>query len=216
MAVAAQSLSSRVLEGFFHLPAVSENALREMVLKFVQGGRRKGRRDASDAAEGGDASPSFVVRDRTLAVPEERVVASGVRGVAPPTERLKPAPRSFKKPERKPYRSDDRMKGVHFVESDEDLERLIEKSRRTGSKLFVEFGTAWCDHCKSMIPFMSDLGRKHRRHTFAVADVFHTPSTSKTVVYTPTFWIYDRGVKVDQMVGSDKQSLTDKAWLHLL
>mmetsp|Transcript_13747 Transcript_13747/g.38730 ORF Transcript_13747/g.38730 Transcript_13747/m.38730 type:complete len:109 (+) Transcript_13747:2021-2347(+) len=107
------------------------------------------------------------------------------------------------------------MEGVSFVNSDEDLEHLIEESRRKGTKLFVEFGTAWCDHCKGMVSSMVALGKEHPRHTFAVADVFRTPVLSKSVVYTPTFWVYDRGVKVDQLVGSNKTNLRDRAWLHL-
>ena len=60
--------------------------------------------------------------------------------------------------------------------SDAELQQLIDESRSKGSKLFVEFGAAWCDHCKGMIPTMSDLAHKNKRHTFAVADVFHVGS----------------------------------------
>ena len=178
-----------------------------MVLKFAQGWERR-------RARGGGDNPS---KDSSQTTKEEESGSSPHPHAHGERERVRfrTAPRGFKQPPRKPYRGDDSIDGVRIVRSDEELRSLVDESRAKGTKLFVEFGTAWCEHCKGMVPAMAALGRAHRKHTFAVADVFHTPVVSERVVYTPTFWVYDRGVKVDQLIGSDVQNLKDRAWLHL-
>mmetsp|Transcript_7952 Transcript_7952/g.20370 ORF Transcript_7952/g.20370 Transcript_7952/m.20370 type:complete len:130 (-) Transcript_7952:386-775(-) len=125
-----------------------------MVRKFAQG-----RIEASPVGKKGEERPG---EEQGGAKSTE--IEGGIGpALAKPEARFKPAHRSHVKPELKPFSGDAEMRDVHFVKSDKDLEDLIENSRKTSSKLFVEFGTPWCEHCKSMIPTMMEFGRKVSR-----------------------------------------------------
>ena len=204
--------------------------LDKMVLKFVQGrlgrgDRRKGERaeaagekNVEEEERGGgkrleDLHASTTTTTTTFEGTGENA-DEGVMRFTRPKQRFRLAPSWFQKPPQRKQRVVDDTGGVHFVKSDQDLQHLIEETKNGSSKLFVEFGAAWCEHCKGMIPTMIDLSRKNKKHTFAVADVFATPEISKSVVYTPTFWVFDDGVKVDQLVGSNPMQLRDRIWLH--
>merc|ERR1711904_398762 len=182
--------------------------LDKMVLKFVQGGlgrgdRRKGERaeaagekNVEEEERGGgkrleDLHASTTTTTTTFEGTGENA-DEGVMRFTRPKQRFRLAPSWFQKPPQRKQRVVDDTGGVHFV----------------------EIGAAWCEHCKGMIPTMIDLSRKNKKHTFAVADVFATPEISKSVVYTPTFWVFDDGVKVDQLVGSNPMQLRDRIWLH--
>lgn len=58
-------------------------------------------------------------------------------------------------------------------------------------------------HCKAQFP----------RTRFVLADADYLPELAGDVRYTPTFSFYLRGRKVDEFVGTDVQTLRDRAWL---
>jgi thioredoxin 1 len=114
------------------------------------------------------------------------------------------------------------------VNSDAELREVLASA---GAKtVVVDFGAAWCEKCKAVEPVLASLGVQARSASagacflahsqlqfpnmrFVLADADYLPELAADVRYTPTFFVFRAGKKVDEFVGTNQQMLRDRAWL---
>jgi len=75
--------------------------------------------------------------------------------------------------------------------------------------------TSLCTQARAAAPLRARAHSKAQfpRTRFVLADADYLPELAGDVRYTPTFSFYLRGRKVDEFVGTDVQTLRDRAWL---
>mmetsp|Transcript_12905 Transcript_12905/g.24567 ORF Transcript_12905/g.24567 Transcript_12905/m.24567 type:complete len:140 (+) Transcript_12905:93-512(+) len=92
---------------------------------------------------------------------------------------------------------------------------LQDTIKSTGNRtVVVDFGAAWCDHCKGVLPAVIKMTEEFTKPLFVLTDVDAVPETSKDVRYTPTFSFFKKGKKVDEIYGVNQTQLRDHIWLH--
>mmetsp|Transcript_31370 Transcript_31370/g.43528 ORF Transcript_31370/g.43528 Transcript_31370/m.43528 type:complete len:136 (+) Transcript_31370:211-618(+) len=96
--------------------------------------------------------------------------------------------------------------------SDFELQTLIKQTQ--DKPVIVDFGAAWCDHCKGILPAFVRMTQEFSKPLFVLTDVDNVPTESKDIRYTPTFSFYNKGRKVDELYGVNQQQLRDHIWLH--
>lgn len=98
------------------------------------------------------------------------------------------------------------------VQTDLELRTVLDNNRH--KTVFVDFGSAFCSHCASMLPHFIAASRKHQHQQFIVASVDYMLVEAEDIKWTPTVAVYKRGVKVDAFKLSDAQRMQDHLWLH--
>eukprot|EP00798_Chlamydomonas_sp_ICE-L_P004776 gene4776-34534_t len=129
----------------------------------------------------------------------------------PPTEVISAGP-NFRKPpmKDKPSQIAPHMEGLR---TDEEFDSFM-KQQKASDTTVVQFGSTWCTKCVEIFPAFYDMSKKFTKMNYAVAQVDYMKEATKNVKYSPSFFIYKGGRKVDEVVGKDLQKLEDHLWLH--
>ncbi|MBW0538543.1 hypothetical protein O181_078258 [Austropuccinia psidii MF-1] len=97
---------------------------------------------------------------------------------------------------------------VICIDSQERFEKLA-----LGQKpLVIEFLATWCKPCEYIAPSFEGLAKEFQQLQFGYIDVDNTAfgfefSQRLGIRATPTFQIIEKGVKVEERVGADKDKL---------
>lgn len=101
------------------------------------------------------------------------------------------------------------LTGVH---TDLELRSILDSNRHR--TVFVDFGSSFCTHCRSVLPHFLAASRERPQQQFVVASVDYMLIEAEDIKWTPTVAVYKRGVKVDAFKLSDAQRMKDHLWLH--
>jgi thioredoxin 1 len=77
--------------------------------------------------------------------------------------------------------------------------------------LVVDYTATWCGPCKSIAPKFEELSKVHKTIAFRKVDVDENPDASQWagVQAMPTFVIYRKGVKQEEVRGANPQKLEE-------
>jgi thioredoxin 1 len=95
-----------------------------------------------------------------------------------------------------------------------DLELRTILNNNLDKTVVVDFGSAFCHHCKALLPHFISASREHPKQKFVVASMDYMHVETQGIVYSPTISVYKKGKKVDSYWGIDAQRLKDHLWLH--
>lgn len=96
---------------------------------------------------------------------------------------------------------------VHHVHSRGDWDRELSAA---GPRLVVvDFFATWCGPCKFISPKVEALARDRRDVVFLKVDVDEVPDVAQSCAISamPTFQLFKRGAKLDEVVGADERRL---------
>ena len=81
-------------------------------------------------------------------------------------------------------------------------------------QVVVKYTSEFCHLCSSILPTFAKMSETFQSHLYVVADADACREMSAGMRYTPTFAFYNKGRKVDELVGINQQHLRDRLWLH--
>ncbi|XP_078442155.1 thioredoxin superfamily protein [Wolffia australiana] len=97
---------------------------------------------------------------------------------------------------------------------DQQLKDIMDTIRSTKSSAVVNYGASWCRVCCQILPVFSQLSNEFPKLSFVYADIDECPETTQQIRFTPTFQFFRDGERVDEMMGTGKERLRDRLWLH--
>ncbi|KXS14587.1 thioredoxin-like protein [Gonapodya prolifera JEL478] len=99
------------------------------------------------------------------------------------------------------------MPSVREVPSDSAFESELSAAR--SKPVIVDFYADWCGPCKVIGPYFDQIAGKYPSLIFLRVNVDNLPSASSKagVRAMPTFAVFSRGVKIDELVGADPSAL---------
>ncbi|KAL3810906.1 hypothetical protein ACHAXA_008756 [Cyclostephanos tholiformis] len=99
---------------------------------------------------------------------------------------------------------------VKFVESEGEWMELMEQSKE--KLVVVDFTASWCGPCRMVAPEFEKMSKEFPNVIFVKVDVDAQQGIMQEcgINCMPTFQYYKGGVKVDEVVGANVQSLRAK------
>lgn len=96
--------------------------------------------------------------------------------------------------------------GVITVETTKEFNNYIENSNKL---VVVDFHAKWCGPCKKIAPFVEQLSTTLTDVIFLKVDVeeLEDVSEQENIESMPTFCLYKKGKRVDEMVGANIEKL---------
>eukprot|EP00240_Pyramimonas_obovata_P008267 CAMPEP_0118921258 /NCGR_PEP_ID=MMETSP1169-20130426/602_1 /TAXON_ID=36882 /ORGANISM="Pyramimonas obovata, Strain CCMP722" /LENGTH=103 /DNA_ID=CAMNT_0006861955 /DNA_START=110 /DNA_END=421 /DNA_ORIENTATION=+ len=84
-------------------------------------------------------------------------------------------------------------------------------AKASDTAVIVDFTASWCGPCKMIAPFFEELSGKYTNVSFVKIDVDDLDSVAAEcgVTAMPTFQVWKKGAKVDEMVGASKDKLEE-------
>jgi len=75
--------------------------------------------------------------------------------------------------------------------------------------VIVDFTASWCGPCKTIAPKFDDLATKYPTVAFRKVDVDDNPEAAKGITATPTFVVYQKGHRREEVTTADPSKLED-------
>ncbi|GAQ84515.1 hypothetical protein KFL_001920150 [Klebsormidium nitens] len=78
-----------------------------------------------------------------------------------------------------------------------------------GSTVVVDFWATWCGPCKHIAPVFVELAKQYPHVVFLKVDVDENQDIAQMedISAMPTFRVYKRGNKIDELIGASKEKL---------
>ncbi|XP_061375514.1 thioredoxin H9-like [Gastrolobium bilobum] len=110
------------------------------------------------------------------------------------------------------YNVDFAAGNVKLITTKEAWDQKLEEARRDGKIVIANFSAGWCDPCKMIAPYYSELSEKYSSMMFLLVDVDELTdfSISWDIKATPTFFFLKDGEELDKLVGANKPVLEKK------
>lgn len=101
---------------------------------------------------------------------------------------------------------------VELVTTKDIWDQKLSEAKKEGKIVLANFSATWCDPCRSIAPFFSELSEKYPSLMFLLVDVDEMAefSTAWDIKATPTFFFLKNGQQVDKLVGGNKPELQKK------
>jgi len=95
---------------------------------------------------------------------------------------------------------------VTLVNSLSEFREIIERDEYA----IFDFWATWCGPCRFISPIFEELSKKFTNIKYYKVDVDDQPDIAQEVGVRamPTFAVFKKGVKVDDLVGADAKALT--------
>eukprot|EP00933_Yihiella_yeosuensis_P010938 TRINITY_DN117840_c0_g1_i1.p1 TRINITY_DN117840_c0_g1~~TRINITY_DN117840_c0_g1_i1.p1 ORF type:complete len:202 (-),score=52.39 TRINITY_DN117840_c0_g1_i1:124-729(-) len=106
---------------------------------------------------------------------------------------------------------------VGAIQSPEHLDELLERSKREGFAVVLDFTAAWCKPCQAIKPKFKAMAAEYKTHYFAEvdADEMDDVVTNCGVLGLPTFQVYKDGKEVGSVTGGEENKLVQLVSEHL-
>lgn len=100
---------------------------------------------------------------------------------------------------------------IKEVKTYEELRREVQIAEAAGKHVVVKFYATWCGACKAMEPRYKDIERRFPTIVFIQADVDKSRDlVQRAGIHSmPTFQMFVRGTRVQEVVGGNERGLID-------
>ncbi|KAL6998530.1 hypothetical protein U1Q18_008659 [Sarracenia purpurea var. burkii] len=101
---------------------------------------------------------------------------------------------------------------VQLVTTKASWDEKLSEARMDNKIVVANFSASWCDPCRVIAPFYSELSEKYPSLMFLTIDVDELTELSKSwdIKATPTFFFLRDGQQIDKLVGASKPKLQSK------
>lgn len=98
---------------------------------------------------------------------------------------------------------------VFTVETEEDFDKIIQKSYVNNIIIFMKFGATWCGPCKQIAPFFEKIANVYKSCIFLSIDVDKVIAISQryNIQSLPTFLMYKNGKYYEILKGANPEKL---------
>ncbi|KAJ6258759.1 Thioredoxin-1 [Drechslerella dactyloides] len=104
-------------------------------------------------------------------------------------------------------------KMVQEIKTLQEFKELIAEDKVT----VIDFHAVWCGPCKAIAPFVQKLSEEHTDAAFFKVDVDEVPDVAQEcgIKAMPTFQVFRKGQKIDEVVGASPASIKAAVENHL-
>ncbi|KAL1833188.1 hypothetical protein DCAR_0103257 [Daucus carota subsp. sativus] len=101
---------------------------------------------------------------------------------------------------------------IHIITSNDVWEQKLAEAKKDNKIVIVNFSASWCDPCRNVAPYYSELSEKHPSLMFLSIDVddLNEFSSQWDIKATPTFFFLKNGQQYDKLVGANRAELDKK------
>jgi len=94
------------------------------------------------------------------------------------------------------------------LSSDAHFDLLLERSKKEGFGIVLDFTATWCKPCKRIKPRFEELAKEHKKHCFVMVDQEECEDTVSRceVMGLPTFQVWLDGEQSESMSGGDEKA----------